>query len=344
MAKKQEETLSSGAVRLKDDLKQKNPGKCYVIHGEEDYLCRYYFQQLQKLLLDDLTADFNFHKLTAENFSAQLLNDSLETFPMMSERSLVQVDEVDLFALDTGEQEAVLTMLQDLPEHCCLVFTYLEFKPDKRKKKLWDAIEKNAVLAEFHYQNDRELVTWINRHFQRLGKTIQPNLCDYLRQLCNSSMTRLEGEIRKIADYSGAQEIVRADIDAVVEPTLDGVVFDITNALADRDFDRAMEKLHVLFKMRVEAIPIVGAISAQMRKLYGAIVLKNGDELARIYGMSPKAAAFTMTQARRFSLRFCEQAVLLCRDTDHKLKTSYDDPEALVEHLILQLAQEARND
>lgn len=344
MAKKQEETLSSGAVRLKDDLKQKNPGKCYVIHGEEDYLCRYYFQQLQKLLLDDLTADFNFHKLTAENFSAQLLNDSLETFPMMSERSLVQVDEVDLFALDTGEQEAVITMLQDIPEHCCLVFTYLEFKPDKRKKKLWDAIEKNAVLAEFHYQNDRELVTWINRHFQRLGKTIQPNLCDYLRQLCNSSMTRLEGEIRKIADYSGAQEIVRADIDAVVEPTLDGVVFDITNALADRDFDRAMEKLHVLFKMRVEPIPIVGAISAQMRKLYGAIVLKNGDELARIYGMSPKAAAFTMTQARRFSLRFCEQAVLLCRDTDYRMKSAKDDPERLVEYLILQLAQEARND
>ena len=283
MAKKQEETLSQGAVRLKDDLKQKAPGKCYLIHGEEDYLCRYYFQQLQKLLLDDLTADFNFHKLTPENFSAQLLNDSLETFPMMSERSLVQVDEVDLFALDSAEQEAVIAMLQDLPEHCCLVFTYLEFKPDKRKKKLWDAIEKNAVIAEFLYQNDRELVTWITRHFHRLGKTIQPNLCDYLRQLCNSSMTRLEGEIRKIADYSGAQEIVKSDIDAVVEPTLDGVVFDITNALADRDFDRAMGKLHVLFKMKelwvylAEQFPEEERLIKKMKK---ASRLEEYEELA----------------------------------------------------------------
>lgn len=344
MAKKQEETVSPGAKQLKEDLKNKNPGRCYVIYGEEDYLCRYYFQQLQKLLLDDLTADFNYHKLTAENFSVELLNDSLETFPMMSERTLIRVDEVDLFALDSGDQERLIPMLQDLPEHCCLVFTYLEFKPDKRKKKLWDAIEKNAVLAEFRYQEDRELISWITRHFRQEGKVIQPALCDYLRQLCNSSMTRLDGEIRKIADYSGAHEIVRADIDAVVEPTLDGVVFDITNALADRDFDRAMERLHVLFKMRVEAIPIVGAISAQMRKLYGAKVLKNADELARIYGLSPKATPFIMTQSRRFSQRFCEQAVLLCRDTDRKLKISYDEPEALVEHLILQLAQEARND
>ncbi len=344
MAKKQEATLSTGAVRLKEDLKQKNPGRCYVIYGEEDYLCRYYFRELQKLLLDDLTADFNFHKLTAENFSAQLLNDSLETFPMMADRSLIQVDEVDLFALDAGDQDAIITMLQDIPEHCCLVFTYLDFKPDKRKKKLWDAMEKNAVLAEFHYQDDRELMGWIARHFRHYGKNIQPSLCDYLRQLCNSSMTRLEGEIRKIADYSGAQEIVKEDIDAVVEPTLDGVVFDITNALADRDFDRAMEKLHVLFKMRVEPIPIVGAISSQMRRLYGAKILKNADELGRVYGLSSKAAPFTMTQARRFSQGFCERAVLLCRDTDHRLKSTKDDPEGLVEHLILQLAQEARND
>ena len=344
MAKKQEEPLSTGAIRFKDDLKQKNPGKFYVIYGEEDYLCRHYFQELQKLLLDDLTADFNFHKLTVENFSLQLFNDSLETLPMMSERTLVQVDEVDLFALDTGDQDGIITMLNDIPEHCCLVMTYQNFKTDKRKKKLWDAIEKNAILAEFHYQDGRELISWITRHFRQMGKTIHPSLCDYLRELCSSSMTRLLSEIRKIADYSGSQEIVKADIDAVVEPTLEGVVFDITNALADRDFDRAMEKLHVLFKMTEEPIPIVGAIAAQIRRLYGAKVLKNADELGRIYGLSPRAAAYTMTQARRFSQGFCEQAVLLCRDTDLKLKSTKDDPEGLVEHLILQLAQEARND
>ena len=42
--------------------------------------------------------------------------------------------------------------------------------------------------------------------------------------------------------------------------------------------------------------------------------------------------------------RFCEKAVLLCRDTDHKLKTSYDTEERLLELLLLQLAEEARHD
>jgi DNA polymerase-3 subunit delta len=254
------------------------------------------------------------------------------------------VDEVDFFALDEGDREAVTQMLMDIPEHCCLVLTYLDFKPDKRKKKLWDAIEKNGVLAEFLHQGDRELVTWIGRHFRQSGKFIQPALCDYLRELCQSSMTRLSGEIRKICDYSGAQEIVRADIDAVVEPTLEGEVFNITDALSNRDFDRAMERLHVLFKMRVEAIPIVGAIGSQIRRLYGAKILKNADELVRVYGISPKAAPFTMTHARRFSQHFCEKGILLCRDADRELKSSREDPELIVERLILQLAQEAVHD
>ncbi len=344
MAKKPERGMSEGAKQLLQDLKQKNPGRFYILYGEEDYLCRHYFGKLKELLLDELTGDFNYHKLTAENFSVELLSDSMETLPMMAERSLIHVDEVDLFALDAKDQEAVAELLGDIPEHCCLVLSYVEFKPDKRKKKLWSAIEKNAVMAEMFYQQERELYSWITRHFREEGKQIPTELCAYLLQLCGLSMTRLLGEIAKISAYSGATEIVREDIDAVVEPTMEAVVFDITNALADRNFDRAMDRLHVLVKLRAEPIAIVGAIGAQMRKLYGAKVLKNADELVRVYSMSPGAASFAMTQARRFSQSFCEKAVLLCLDADRKLKSAREDEGLLLEFLILQLAQEARND
>ena len=144
MAKKQE---NGGFEQLKNDLKQKSPARFYVLYGEEDYLRRYYAEQLKKQLLDELTEDFNFHRLTTENFSLQTLSDSLEALPMMAERSMVLVEEVDLFELPESDRERLTAMLADVPEYCCLVLTYTDFKPDKRKKKLWDAIEKNAVLA-----------------------------------------------------------------------------------------------------------------------------------------------------------------------------------------------------
>lgn len=333
---------SIGAEQLIRDLKNKAPARCYIIYGEEDYLCRYYLSQLRHQLLDELTEGFNHHRLNAENFSLELLSESIEALPMMSERTLVEVDEVDLFSVDA--QDSLIAILQDIPDYCCLVLTYTQFKPDKRKKKLWDAIEKNAVLAEFCYQSESELRAWITRHFRASGKFIAPELCNFLLLQSGRSMTRLHAEIEKICAYSGAETIVRADIEAVVEPTLDAVVFEITDALAAREFDRALERLHVMFKLRAEAIPMVAAIGAQMRRLYAAKLLNSADELVSICGIAPYAASITMSQARRFSENFCKKAVLLCRDTDYRLKTSYDTDERIMEMLILTLAQEARHD
>ena len=207
MAKKPAET-SAGLQQLKTDLKQRRLGRCYVLYGEEDYLRRYYLQQMQKLLLDDLTADFNFHRMNPENFTLQLLADSLEALPMMAERSLVLVEDVDLFALDEAGRNAAAGLLSDLPEHCCLILSMQSFAPDKRMKKLWAALEQNAVLVEFRYQSETDLRAWIARHFRAAGKSITPQLCTYLLSLCGLSMTQLDLEIGKICAFSGAEEIV----------------------------------------------------------------------------------------------------------------------------------------
>ncbi len=337
---------SAGCAQLKKDLREKRLGSFYILSGQEDYLRRYYLGEIKKQLLDELTESFNLHRLTNETFSLQALSDALQALPMMADRSMVLVEDVNLF--DCGDTETLTALLNDVPPECCLVVHTEEFKPDKRKKKLWEAIEKNAVLADFAYQSETDLRPWIARHFRSAGKQIAPELCTYLLQQCGLSMTRLHGEILKICAYSGAETIVRSDIDAVVEPTLEAVVFQITNALGQREYDRALERLHVLLKMQTEPIPIVAAIGAQMRRLYAAKLLQNAgksaDALASLCGIAPFAASKTMTQARRVSERFCRRAAEHCCRTDYQLKTSYDDPERLTELLILTLAEEASHD
>ena len=50
-----------------------------------------------------------------------------------------------------------------------------------------------------------------------------------------------------------------------------------------------------------------------------------------------------MEAARRVSPHFCREAANLVLETDYRMKTSFDESERLLEMLILQLAQEARN-
>lgn len=347
MVKKQ---TGAAFERLKSDLKNKTIGSFYVLYGEETYLRQHYFSLLSKSLIDELTQGFNFHHLTAENISVRALSESIEALPMMAQRSLIQVDDVDFFAFSEEDRGKLVEIFSDLPEYCCLVLTYeaLEFKPDKRKKKLWDAMEKHALLVEFCYQSESDLQAWIMRHVRANGKYISRELCSYLLQQTGMSMTRLDNEIEKICAFCAASEIVRADIDAVVEPTLEAVVFQISDALAQREFARALERLHTMLQLRAEPIAILAAIGSQMRRLNAAKVLlgegKSAQELAQLCGIAPFAARKTISQAGMLSQKLCERAVVLCRDTDLRLKTSADEPQRLLELLILALAEEARHD
>ena len=133
-----------------------------------------------------------------------------------------------------------------------------------------------------------------------------------------------------------------------MEPTLEAVVFEITDALGQREFDRALERLSVMLKLRAEPIAMLGAVGSHMRRLHAARILqaagKTSQDLASLCGVAPFAANKCFAQARRLSDRFCAQAVLLCCEADRQMKTSYDDPARILELLILQLAEEARHD
>ena len=332
---------------LKQAIKEKTPAPLYVFHGEEAYLRSYWLDRLYKLLIDPVTEAFNYHVFTSETFSAQALQDSLDAQPMMAERSLIRIDDVDLFKLPEDERNACAALLSEIPPMRTVVLVYetTEYKPDKRMKALSSALE-GAVEVCFRTPGERELVVWLTRHFQSRGKTADSRTCQYLIQMTGGDMTRLLGEIEKLCAYTQGEEITRAEIDAVVEPVLEAVVFELSDAIASGRFDAALHKLETLLQMQEEPIPILGAISSQMRRtLTAKILLRAGrgvKELMALCGIASYPASKTLEFARRMPDRFCEQAVLLCLETDERMKTSFDEPARLLELLVLRLAQEAR--
>ena len=347
MAKKEE--MSNGLQLLKASLRQKQADRLYIFHGEETFLLHHYLGQLRKLLVDELTESFNSHKLTSETFDIRSFADAVENLPMMADTTFVWVDEIDIFKMNESDREKMTDILSDIPNYCTVVFTYetVAWKPDKRYKKLWDAIQKHGTIVEFAKQDQRELINWVTRHFAAAGKRITPDLCAYLIDITGGTMTALAGEISKICAYSGADEIKRSDIDAVTEPVLDAVVFQMTDLMGQKEYGPALVKLRQLLKMQQEPLAILGAIGGHFRRMATARTLADhgrpSSDLAKLCGLSDYAARKTMSAAPRFSPKFYEKAAMLVLETDYAMKTSFDDPERLLEVLVLQLAQEARN-
>ena len=346
MAKKAPQT--NAFQELKTELKNKSLGRLYFFHGEETFLLHHYLGQMKKLLLDELTESFNFHRLNNETFDIRSFADAVENLPMMAENTFVQVDDIDLFKMNEGDRNKIIDILSDIPDYCTVVFTYITapWKPDKRLKKLWEAVDAGSIV-EFAKQDQRDLIAWVTRHFAAHKKRISTDLCAYLIDITGGTMTALSGEIDKICAYSGAGEIRKTDIDAVTEPVLDAVVFQMTDLLSAGKYDQALLKLQQLLKMQQEPLAILGAVGGHFRRIAAARTLldhgRNASDLQKLCGIPDYPARKTMEAARRFSARYCALAARLVMETDYKMKTSFDDNERLLELLILQLAQEARN-
>lgn len=346
MAKKQ--PAGNGLQELKTAIKNKEPGRLYFFHGEEVFLLHHYLGQMRKLLLEPLTESFNYHRLNSETFSLRDFADAVENLPMMAEKTFVLVEDIDLFKLPEGDRNRMAELLTDIPDYCTVVFTYITtpWKPDKRLKKLWEAVEGGSVV-EFAKQDQRDLIAWVTRHFAAHQKRISGDLCAYLIDITGGTMTALSGEIEKICAYSGAGEIRKSDIDAVTEPVLDAVVFQMTDMLSAGRYDQALQKLQQLIKMQQEPLAILGAVGGSFRRIGAARTLldhgKTAADLQRLCGIPDYPARKTMESARRFRPEFCRRAAELILETDYKMKTSFDDSERLLELLLLQLAQEAGN-
>ena len=340
-------STAAGYAALKAELKAGTFRRMYVFYGEESYLLEHYRGQLKKKLVSGPAEDFNYHRFTEENWSVEALSEAVEAIPMMSQYSLVEMIDVDLFDRQRpdSERQRLAEIFAELPEYCAVVCIYdaAPWKPDKRMKKLWEAVEQTALIVEFPKQSERELIPWIYRHLAQGNKTATDDLCRYLILQTGGSMTILAAEIDKLLSYSDQPAITRHDIDAVVIPVMEAAIFDITGEIGKRNFDGALQKLRNLLRQDTEPIAINAVIGRQLRQMYCAKVLsehgKGPYDLAKLCGIRDFAARELYTQARGFDKPVLKQAAGLSAETDYAMKTSGGDQTELLEMLILRLAE-----
>lgn len=217
------------------------PANLYIFYGEERYLLQTMAQRLKELLIPAGFEEFNYHRLTGKGLTVQELAETAEAMPMMAEHTLITVTDMDIFKLDEGQRTALIDLLSDFPPYCTLIFLYeqLTYKRDGKMKKLCAALNEYVQEVEFVQQERKDLLNWLKRRFAAAGHDIDQTAADHLLFTCGSLMRGLIPEIEKIAAYAKQERITIADIDAVAEPVLDARVFDMTNAVTARNYDRA---------------------------------------------------------------------------------------------------------
>ncbi|MEG2377772.1 MAG: DNA polymerase III subunit delta [Clostridia bacterium] len=326
--------------KLKCDIDSGNTAKLYLFYGEESYLREYYTEQLKKALVYDSMPEFNLVELSGK-VSIDTIIEAVDSYPIMSEKKLVIIRDFDIFKADDAFKTRLISVLSDLPEHCCLLIIYgNDFKPDKRTK-LFTAISKNGEVIDYTRAERHDIGAWIKRRFRALGHDISPELTDYLIFYCGGLMQPLIPEIEKISAYTRRSEIRREDITAVATPNTEAVVFDLTDAIGAKEYKKAIGIAEQLNTLGEAPFALIALIGRQMRQIYSAcLLMREGRDARALMGMwgmrSDYPAKIIMRIARGVGLSWARFAVNLCTEIDAELKLGAKSD--ILQYFIARLA------
>lgn len=335
---------------LKDDLKNKKIRTLYLFYGPEEYLKKHYVESIEKSLLsEDLKA---LNKIVLEG-KAELISiqDNCETLPIFSDRKIVIVKNSGFFkaskkAADASKKgksanDDLASMLQDLPGHVCLIF--YESEVDKRIKA-FDTVKKLGLVVEFACQKPEDLVKWVVKRFKALDREIDMPAAARLIENCEQGMTEILNEVEKLTAYVGEkQKVTIPDIEKVCTKSIKSRVFDLTDAIAEKNPSKALMLLNDMVILKEPVPKILFMIARQFRQILQVKLLQSkGSSMAEIaskLGMLPYIAGKVAKQAGGFSVEKLIKAIEQSLEYDIAVKTGKLEDMTAAQLLIIEFSE-----
>ena len=317
----------------------------YLFTGPEEHNKREALEALRRALLPAGLEQLN--EAVLDGADAQTIIDSAETLPVMCDRRIVVVR--DWVPLTSGksrneesEAERMLNWLQNPPDTCCLVF-YMVLELNG-KKKLASALKKLDGYVEFEYLSGPTLSKWCAQQLKPLGKKIRQDAIDEMTLMAGNDLTRLSGELNKLAAYVGdSPEIGISDVRAVVAPSPEYSVFMILDHLLAGRLAEATQVVNSVLLTEPSPMRIIYLIGSQLRlDAHMKYAMESGGNLPEVQkalGISSGRAWHIKKQIAPVKAEVLQALYLACVDTEYAIKSGNVQDRAALNALLLKISQ-----
>jgi len=185
------------------------------------------------------------------------------------------------------------------------------------------------------------LENWIAKRAKSIGVAIQPEAVTMLANFIGSQLRLLANELDKLATYVGESAVITAeDVRKLSAQVQEARIFDLTDALAQRNRTQALNILHDLLADGEAPLKLISTITSQVRSLLLVKELaQKGMRAAQIcstLGMVPFVAEKALRQVGKFSTSQLEASYRQLLETDAALKRSRLTPEMALDLLVVQ--------
>ncbi len=238
---------------------------------------------------------------------------------------------------------------------------------DKRKKENKELLSnKKITIKEFVLPHGRELNEWIAKRVKFYGGAMSKEAVDLLAVRLGRdngkeikvagkvtsaeevfSLWQADSEIKKLLAFAGKAEIGTKEVEDLVSENGEVDVFDLTNAIADNQKQKAMGLLHRFLKEQTGSDEKIGIIqlnallSEQFRNVAAVqdfmAAKKSENQILEITGWKPGRLFVMKKIAARFPPKKILDFLNKLEALDEELKSSSAPPRLLLDLIVSQL-------
>ncbi len=324
------------------------PSPVYLICGDDGYLRRRSLDILREQFKPDVLPEFNYTEFDGSECSVDEISAAAETLPMMAQRRMVVVKDLDAAAISADQYRKLESLLSAPYDSCVLIFFNVSVKASAksgdRQGAMRSLIKKKGTVVNCKAPTPAEAADIILDAAAGMNTQISRSDAAYMVERCGTDATNLLSELAKLHSLTGGR-ITRAAIEANTTQSVDVKAYMLASNIISGKRRDAYQILEELFDERTEPVAVLAIMSGAFIDLYRAKLAsaqrKTADDMAALFGEEykgkEKRLSFSFRDCRRYSPELLRRWCSMLCDTDAALKSSRVDGKILLEKLLAEM-------
>jgi len=329
------------------------------LYGDEDVLKDEAVKAVLDRVVDPGLRDFNYDVRGAGQLDPDDVEALCTTLPMMADRRLVVIRDVESWNKRAKAKAAILHYLSNPARETVLILWQGAPRKDDEKSEADADLSRLTSAVEVARCTPRLAEKWVLKRAEERGVTLEPAAAAHLVKAVDADLGAARSELDKLAGLGGDAPVTLAHLTAVLGIRHGETQADWCDTVLDGDPGRAASMLpHLLDQSGVSGVGLLSQLGTQLvglgiaRSHYDRGLRGGGLERAvfdSIMRARPGrldyrgAAARWSRLADSWPITRVDAAIAAARRADTRLKgTTLADERGVLIDLIMQLAHRAR--
>ena len=327
----------------------------YYFHGPEDVLKDEAIQAILGKALDPSVRDFNFDQRSAGQLDAEMVHSLCNTLPMLAERRVVLLRDVEGWKRKTAGRAEFLRYLERPCPETVVILVQGSGEEDEDKE-----LAKGAYTVRFDALLPERASRWVLHRAGKLGLALEPDAVEHLVRSVGSDLGPLASELAKLASLPADQPLTVEQVGELVGVRSGETQWDWRAAVLDDQSGRAVTLLPALLAQPgVTGVKLVSLLGTALvgvgiaRGLYDKGMRGEALEdavLKTLFKHRPASLSYRDEASRwsrsapRWSPARLKAALRAALETDQALKTTtVSDERGLLTELVMRLGMSRRD-